>query len=186
MTEIRYCIECGAKIERKYYSSPPERTTCSRSCSSKRPKRRSLLANRKVDFWKNVDKTSDCWLWNSTKNNFGYGLYSVGGKFYQAHRLSYEWFVKPIPEGSCVLHHCDTPNCIRPSHLFLGDRNDNRQDSINKGRANGGGHKLTYRDAAKIRNLYAAGKYNQPELAELYDVGLISINRIITNKRYVR
>jgi hypothetical protein len=32
----------------------------------------------------------------------------------------------PIPSGFVVLRLCDTPNCISPFHLFLGDEHDVR------------------------------------------------------------
>jgi hypothetical protein len=40
-----------------------------------------------------------------------------------------------IPEGQLVLHECDNPLCVRPSHLFLGDHFANSADAISKGRA---------------------------------------------------
>lgn len=52
----------------------------------------------------------------------------------KAHRVSYELFVGPIPAGMHVLHHCDNPPCVRPSHLFLGDAKVNAQDRAAKGR----------------------------------------------------
>ncbi|MFQ5878774.1 MAG: HNH endonuclease [Dehalococcoidia bacterium] len=51
-----------------------------------------------------------------------------------AHRIGYALQIGPIPNGLRVLHHCDTPLCIRGEHLFLGTDRDNHRDSAAKGR----------------------------------------------------
>jgi len=135
-------------------------------------------------FWNKVNKTPSCWPWTSTLNNFGYGFYKINGKVRQAHRLVYEWIIGPIPDGACVLHTCDVRHCVNPTHLFLGDRNDNRQDAVNKDRTKGTYKRLNYEDATDIRKLYGNRNFNQPQLAEMYGVGLTSINRIIREVTY--
>lgn len=42
------------------------------------------------------------------------------------------------PEGICVLHTCDTPGCVRPSHLWLGTQLENIADRESKGRGRSG------------------------------------------------
>jgi hypothetical protein len=70
-----------------------------------------------------------------------------------AHRFA--WLIQhgPIPDGLMVLHHCDTPLCIRGSHLFLGTAKDNSLDMAQKGRASKAmlGHKHDEATRVKMR-----------------------------------
>jgi hypothetical protein len=99
-----------------------------------------------------------CWIWlEGTFGRMGYGRISYGGKSCPAHRLSWEVFRGPIPRGGHVLHKCDTPLCVNPDHLFLGDHYANMRDREKKGRARrcyGEKHsfaKLTEEDVKEIR-----------------------------------
>lgn len=79
---------------------------------------------------------SDCWHFCGARNEFGYGRMTFNGRLQVAHRLSYQAFVGPIPDGLSVLHRCDNPSCINPDHLWLGTYSDNRRDCVAKGRHN--------------------------------------------------
>jgi HNH endonuclease len=87
-----------------------------------------------------VEKGEECWLWQGAIGEHGYGYISIGGhRVKQAHRVAYELFIGPIPEGKCVLHRCDTRACVRPDHFFLGTPLTNAQDRDGKGRGNAWG-----------------------------------------------
>jgi hypothetical protein len=58
----------------------------------------------------------------------------MGKKMLKAHRASYSLFVEPIPNNMHVLHRCDVPSCVNPSHLFLGTHSDNMKDMWDKER----------------------------------------------------
>jgi hypothetical protein len=70
-------------------------------------------------FLRHVEITDGCWLWAGSRTKLGYGQFSVSaalrGQF--AHRVSFELFAGPIPEGLELDHLCRTPACVRPSHL---------------------------------------------------------------------
>lgn len=85
-------------------------------------------------FWSKVDRTGDCWTWTGTRKEGGYGQFHYGGKTTKAHRVAWILTSGAIPDGMCVLHHCDNPPCVRPEHLFLGTLSDNMQDCAAKGR----------------------------------------------------
>lgn len=87
-------------------------------------------------FWTKVlPVESGCWEWQAGRNEHGYGLFATrrSGRS-RAHRVAYERFVGPIPEGLHVLHTCDNPPCVNPAHLFLGTVKDNSKDMMRKGR----------------------------------------------------
>jgi len=87
-------------------------------------------------FWEKVDKTDGCWLWTASRTTSGYGQFCpVGNVPRKAHRIAWELTYGPVPEGAHVLHRCDTPLCVRPDHLFLGDAAANVDDMWTKSRA---------------------------------------------------
>jgi hypothetical protein len=93
------------------------------------------LKNRFDSYVEKIPVTG-CWLWTGGLNSRGYGaFFNDDGKTVGAHRVS--WVIKngEIPKGLFVLHRCDVPSCVNPSHLFLGTAKENTQDMIKKGRA---------------------------------------------------
>lgn len=85
-------------------------------------------------FWTKVDRSGECWLWTAGKNGKGYGKFNIGYTRFYAHRFAFELAYDSIPEGMVVCHHCDTPSCVRPDHLFIGTQGDNLQDMSAKKR----------------------------------------------------
>ena len=96
------------------------------------------LPLRGLGFDAYVEKTENCWLWTggrSKQNGAGYGRFRIGEEKVQAHVYSYLRSCGEIPEGMFVLHHCDTPLCVRPDHLYLGTQKENMADMFARGRA---------------------------------------------------
>lgn len=133
-------------------------------------------------------KTSTCWLWTGAKGVMGHGQIqsdrneSPTRRLLMTHRVSWELHNGPIPEGLCVLHKCDVPNCIRPSHLFLGTKAQNSADMTAKARQKRGRDlpqaKLTERQVRAIRKSDAT----QKALASKYGVSQSLISNIKTGK----
>lgn len=114
------------------------------------------------DLWLRVAIGDGCWEWTGPRGTKGYGLIQIAGVSHATHRLSWELKHGLIPDGLCILHRCDNPPCVRPSHLFLGTPGDNNRDTSAKGRNKyGEAHgrsKLTIDQAVAIRSRRLAGE----------------------------
>lgn len=77
---------------------------------------------------------SGCWIWMGYTNPQGYGRTPWSGRILAAHRIIYEHFKGPIPEGMLACHSCDVPSCCNPDHIFIGTEYDNAIDAFRKGR----------------------------------------------------
>jgi hypothetical protein len=80
---------------------------------------RSDIDEIRAKFMDNVDVTKDCWEWRRYKSEQGYGITSkyCGKTRWRAHRLAYELFNGPIPDGLQIDHLCRNRGCVNPSHL---------------------------------------------------------------------
>lgn len=59
-----------------------------------------------------------CWPWNGKTNQGGYAqLAAFGRQGVNAHRVSYELQVGPIPAGLHLDHLCRVRHCMNPDHL---------------------------------------------------------------------
>jgi hypothetical protein len=69
-----------------------------------------------------------CWLCSyGNVGKTGHRQMSVHGKRKLCHRVAYELWIGPIPEGKYLIHSCDVSNCIFPLHLIVGDQFLNMQ-----------------------------------------------------------
>lgn len=140
-------------------------------------------------FWSKVDCTAglfECWLWTASLNKpGGYGRIGLNGSNLRVHRISYELAFGSVPIDLHVLHKCDNPPCVNPSHLFLGTQLDNVRDMQHKSRDNKAHHervntsKLTVDQVMEIRRLYDAGGMFQHELGKMFGVSQQNIFRIV-------
>jgi hypothetical protein len=139
-------------------------------------------------FWEKVDKTADCWVWTHSTFSGGYGqaFTGPGKRCSQAHRVSWEMHNGPIPPALHVLHKCDNPRCVNPSHLFLGTNQDNIADKVAKGRQpRGEAHAHARYTEQQITDMHKMRHQLSPDkLAELFLTTPSRISRILRGARW--
>lgn len=132
---------------------------------------------------------SGCWMWTASKDRQGYGFFRLNRRLMLAHRVGYELANGPIPMGLLVMHTCDNPACVRPSHLVLGTHADNMRDKVKKGRQarHGGGHnpraKLTWPLVVGIRTARSTGESVRSIAARLR-MSRMAIYRIVSRESW--
>lgn len=135
-------------------------------------------------FWSRVKTGPGCWVWTGHRNDRGYGVALRKGVRLRAHRLAWTFTRGPVPRGKMVLHTCDNPPCVRPSHLFIGTNQDNIDDMVAKGRSyRNRASKLTEEKVKAIKVQLAYGAGNKV-LADLYGVSPSTICDIKRNRRW--
>lgn len=111
--------DVGGPLRAKRARIPAAATTEERNAEA----RRRLLERSRVS-------EGGCWHWTGPVSPSGYASMHFAGKYGLVHRLSYEVFVGPIPDGHVVDHQCHSLDltcfagdacmhrrCLRPDHL---------------------------------------------------------------------
>lgn len=81
-------------------------------------------------------KDEECWICIHPKSKKEeYLVVTRNNIQYYIHRYIYELYNGKIKKGMVIMHICDNPKCINPSHLKMGTQQDNIDDMHNKGRA---------------------------------------------------
>lgn len=152
-------------------------------------------------FLMRVKGGEGCWEWGGSRTGNNYGRIRFGGRSQYAHRVAFELFCGPIPEGMLVCHHCDNPPCVNPDHLFLGTHSDNTRDAVAKGRWGPQTHPEAYRHSRRrpgvlgknarfgwdeIREIRTEARtMKQREIAVKHGCSEDMVSKIILNKRYI-
>lgn len=179
-----------------------------------------LTEDRKKRFWISVNKDGPiiraelgpCWIWMAGVNKKGYGRTGIGhATKFSCHRISWVIAHGEPPDNLHVLHKCDNPTCVNPSHLFLGTNAQNTEDCVSKGRhlspmrkqsarrgerhystyapekicrgENHGMAKLKLEEVLSIKSLLSSG-CSRSMLAAWFCVGKTQIDRIATGNRW--
>lgn len=115
-----------------------------------------------------LDKTAlaenGCWEWMGAKIHNGYGVIGDGGRSRAAHRVAYEIFVGPIPDGMSIDHLCRNRACVSAEHLEAVTTRENvlRGAGISAENAQKThclrGHEFTPENIYWIKNPYGPGR----------------------------
>ena len=136
---------------------------------------------------KTTETSNGCWEWNGAKNRDGYGRTMKGPKNISTHRRMYELAVGPIPNKLQVLHKCDNPPCINPSHLELGDHNENMNQMQSRGRKaillgeDNPSSKLTKEDVVDIK-LFLKNGILPKDIIKVYPIKQAIVYHIKNNR----
>ena len=183
------CANCGAEFckDKRYSRAYWQRAKyCSQECAG--VARRAELAARRpsleVSFNSWIQKSAGCWLWKGAVDKDGYGVFSYYKKTYRAPRIALQVAGTKVMQGDLVCHTCDTPRCVNPSHLYVGNPQSNVDDAVARDRHMRGMRsphtKLTDEDVNAIR--LASGTHN--EIALRYSVTSSTISLIRSRKTW--
>lgn len=141
----------------------------------------TTVKERFDDKW-TPEPNSGCWLWTACGDKDGYGFLRVANKNVKAHRLSYELHKGPIPPDLMVLHKCDTPACVNPDHLYLGNNSANQIDAARRGR--NASQKLTVDAVVGLRRRWQAGGVTQAALCAEYGLSTGQMSLMLRGRKW--
>ncbi len=129
-----------------------------------------------------LDVMTGCWIWTASFYPDGYANFWFRGHGRRASRIAYELWKGSVPKDKEVLHNCDNPKCVNPSHLHIGTRAENQHEMVIRGRSNRGvdvnTNKLSEKEVLQIRKLSKCGESNGA-LAKKFSVTSTNIGFIV-------
>ncbi len=152
------------------------------------------LASR---FWSHVDKSAGadgCWFWTGARRGkHGYGLIDIDGRTRGTHRVAFEMSKGAIAPGLSVLHSCNNPPCVNPTHLRAGTAKDNAADRTKSGRwrgyapelrPRGERHGMARLTRAAVIEIRARGESDQRALAREFGVAQTTIGKVVRRETW--
>lgn len=92
---------------------------------------REMTTSQRIGWFTGPRTPTGCREWTGTINNHGYAWLSVGNKRGNIGR--HILGLKP-GDGKVMMHTCDNPRCVEPSHLRVGTTRENQADKVAKRR----------------------------------------------------
>lgn len=95
-----------------------------------------------------------CWEWQGPRDEKGYGKTFFGSRIdgsrrcLRVHRVAYEEWVGPIPDGLTIDHLCENKACCNPDHLETVTNAENKKRAGDRMTACRRGHPRT------VENVY--------------------------------
>ena len=133
-----------------------------------------------------------CWLWTGRRDRLGYGRLTLAlhgrREACNAHRIVYALERGDIPAGRVIMHTCDNPSCVNPTHLVSGTPAENVADMDRKGRGvRNGKAKLTAPQVRELLSRFITGEHPRT-LARSYGIAYTYCRRLLAGKtwRHVR
>lgn len=118
------------------------------------------------------------------KFNTGYGYFKLDNRCCGTHRVVMSIINDGINnDSSFVLHKCDNPSCVNPSHLYFGNGKDNEKDKKERNRHARGEKintaKLKEEDVLEMRKIRKETGLSYQNIAKMFGVRKITARRNI-------
>lgn len=166
-----WVCKCDCGVIKTFRSDRITDKTFSKSCGCVNKCR---TIEEYIDEYIMPEPNTGCWLWTGPLFKGGYGRLTVaskesnGSRSLRAHRAIYKFITgRQITKDVFLCHHCDTPSCVNPDHLFEGTQIDNMKDMVKKKRQAVGDKlhaKLKSSDVLELRK----AKADNPSLTYRY------------------